>query len=160
RARHADAEVPGRRGADVLGGVVGDAAVGQERPDHVRRLVGRAVIDHEDLEVAERLAQHRRQGVADETVVIVGGDDDKGSRGHGTRTSEGRRNGFATREMQKRYFPDGSWGMRSTYSHSYTVSGPKRSATSARRRRRVAGPKSRPSTRRKRNRRTVSWMIW
>src|SRR5262249_60625725 len=91
--------------------------------------VGRAVVDDEHLEVAERLAEGGVERPGQVTAVVVGGDDDADGGGHGTAASRARVNGFATREMQKRYFPDGSCGMRSTYSHSYSTSGPKRLAT-------------------------------
>ena len=62
--------------------------------------------------------QRRFQGAAEEAAVVVGGDDDADARVHDNAASGVRVKGLATREMQKRYLPDASCGMRSTYSQS------------------------------------------
>src|SRR5437879_87617 len=46
-------------------------------------------------------------------------------------SAAGRVNGLGTREMQKRYLPDGSCGIQSGYSHLTSASEPNSSATSS-----------------------------
>src|SRR5262249_39107419 len=127
--------------------------------DHVGRLVVRGVVDDQHLQVAVRLAQGRVEGAGQVAAVVVRGDDHTDGGGHAVTSSRRRVKRMATREVQKRYFPDGSCGMRSTYSQRQATSGPKRSAARLCSRSRLLGPKSGPRTMRKRNDRVVSCTI-
>src|SRR5262249_36829088 len=128
--------------------------------DHLGRVVGGAVVDDDQLPVGERLGQHRVQGAGEEPAVVVGGDDHADGGAHDRAASLWRAKGVGAREIQKRYLPEGSGGIRSTYSHANPTPAPNRSRTSSPRRSRLAGPKSEPRTMRKRKWRTVSWTIW
>ena len=53
-----------------------------ERADDFRRLVGRRVVDHDQLEIGERLPEHALDGGRQIAGVIVDGQEDRDER-HG-----------------------------------------------------------------------------
>src|SRR5207247_5912722 len=121
--------------------------------------VGRAVVDDDGLEVGERLPPDRFERGADIAAVVVRRDDDADTWAHAAARPPGAVWGVRTWQMQKRYLPDGSCGMRSTNSQRCSVPGPNRSVTSAAILRSLAAVKSAARTMRKTNRRSSSWTI-
>src|SRR5262249_40623390 len=121
------------------------ATIGEERPHRCWSVVGRAVVDDEQLPVGERLREHRLDRFRQEPGVVLRGHHDGDS---GRHTLIASRCSRATFEMQKRYFPLGSCGMESTSSMSYRTEGPNISPSSSPILTRLSGPKSVSGTRR------------
>src|SRR5262249_48289301 len=135
----------------MLGAVVAHPRIAEVRGHDTGCVIGRTVVDDDHFQVAKCLRQRRFESGAQVACIIVRGDYHADGRGHRFAFSREQK-GFFTLEIQKRYLPDGSGGMRSRYSHSYWTSGPKRSRARRRISSKLAGPKPVPRTMRKRKR--------